>query len=240
VRVTAIVETGRARRSPWRWLRRAVLALVLVLAAPYALAIAYLTVTPPSTLALWREMRGRPVERIPVPLSAISPHLIRAVVTSEDAAFCSHSGIDFRAIREAWRRAERTEGEVRGTSTITMQTAKNVFLWHGRSFVRKALEAPLALFIDALWGKRRVLETYLNVAEWGPGIFGAEAAARHHFGVSARDLTPRQAALLASALPNPARRIASRPSALHQRLADRLAARIARAPADVGCVTAGR
>jgi monofunctional biosynthetic peptidoglycan transglycosylase len=128
---------------------------------------------------------------------------------------------------------------VRGTSTITMQTAKNLFLWNDRSWLRKALEAPLALWIDLVWSKSRVVEVYLNVAEWGPGIFGAEAAARRHFGVAARELTRTQALALAVALPNPHRRSASAPTALQRRLAGRLSTRVARG-VDLSCLALRR
>lgn len=227
-----------AAKSPWRiWARRLLAVLLVVLAVPYLVTLAYLVVPPSSTLMLWRQVTGQSVDRRWVALEAISPDLVRAVVTSEDGGFCRHWGIDLGAIREAWRRAERTEGPVRGTSTIAMQTAKNLFLWNDRSWLRKALEAPLALWIDLVWSKRRLIEVYLNVAEWGPGLFGAEAAARHHFGVSARELTRGQAIALAVALPNPHRRNAGAPTLLQRRLAERLSARVARG-ADLTCLRA--
>jgi monofunctional biosynthetic peptidoglycan transglycosylase len=162
----------------------------------------------------------RPVERTWVPLERISPHLITAVVGSEDQRFCRHWGVDFGALREV---IEEEDGPSRGASTITMQTVKNVYLWHGPSYVRKAIEIPLALVVDALWGKRRVMEVYLNVAEWGPGVFGAEAAAQRYFRVRAADLTPAQAARLAAALPNPFLRSPANPSRFAQRAAARMA-----------------
>jgi monofunctional biosynthetic peptidoglycan transglycosylase len=137
--------------------------------------------------------------------------------------------VDFDALREV---IEDDEGPSRGASTITMQTVKNVYLWHGPSYVRKTIEIPLALVVDTLWGKRRVMEVYLNVAEWGPGVFGAEAAARRYFNVSAAQLTPAQAARLAAALPNPVARTPARPS----RFASRVAARMGDGKALAGCV----
>lgn len=139
-----------------------------------------------------REWRG---------LGRISPNLARAVVAAEDARFCQHWGLDLQAIDKALE--ERERGRLRGASTITQQTAKNVFLWHGPSWTRKGLEAGFALLIELVWGKRRILEVYLNVAEFGEGIFGAEAAARHYYGVPAAQLTLGQASALAAILPNP-------------------------------------
>ena len=159
----------------------------------------------------WRTLKGAPVTRQWVDFSAMSPSLPRAVVGAEDAKFCSHHGIDWDALRDAIDDAE--EGEAtRGGSTITQQVAKNLFLWPGRSVVRKALELPLALWIDLVLPKQRILEIYLNIAELGPsGQFGAEAGAQYAFGHSAATLSPREAALLAAILPNPVRRSARNP-----------------------------
>ena len=190
------------------------------------LSLAYLAVTPPSTLMLARWVTGRAVERAIVPLAAISPFLPAAVIASEDARFCQHHGVDWDALSDVIEDAG-DDGPARGASTITMQTAKNVFLWSSRSYVRKGLEIPLALYLDLVWGKRRTMEIYLNVAEWGEGIFGAEAAARHHFGKSARDLTRREAALLATSLPNPITRNAARPSRGQRAHAGKVLARMA-------------
>ena len=137
-----------------------------------------------------------------VPLSAISPWMPLAVVASEDQRFPEHHGVDFAAIRKAVSESKNGQG-LRGASTITQQTAKNLFLWNGRSFVRKALDASLAIAIDALWPKRRILEVYLNIAEFGRGIYGVEAASRRYFGISASQLSQTQAARLAAVLPNP-------------------------------------
>jgi monofunctional biosynthetic peptidoglycan transglycosylase len=188
-------------------LRRLINALILMLViAALALAAWVLAgrfVEMPSTLMLWRNLTGAKVERQWIPIETISPHLIRAVITSEDQLFCAHSGVDFEVLRELMK---DPDGPARGGSTIAMQTVKNVYLWPQRHYIRKALEVPLALAVDFLWGKRRVMEVYLNVAEWGDGIFGAEAAARHHFRKGADQLTPAEAARLAAALPNPIRR----------------------------------
>jgi len=151
------------------------------------------------------------VRQQPVPLARISPLLLRAVIASEDGRFCSHHGIDFDAVGEAMGDYE-TRGRLRGASTISMQVARNVFLWTGGGVVRKILEAPLALALDAWWPKRRTLEIYLNIAEWGPGLFGAEAAAQTYFHKSAAALTGEEAARLAAVLPNPIRFNAARPS----------------------------
>lgn len=137
-----------------------------------------------------------------VSLSDVSPWMPLAVVASEDQRFPDHWGVDFAAIRKALAEYHAGEG-LRGASTITQQTAKNLFLWNGRSFVRKTLEAGLALAVDGLWPKRRILEVYLNIAEFGPGIYGAEAASRVYFGISASQLSANQSARLAAVLPNP-------------------------------------
>lgn len=219
----------RLLRGAWRAAWRASLALVVALVL---LTLIGKAITPVSTLMLGRWASREPVTRMVAPLEAISPHLPRMVIASEDGRFCRHRGVDFdelRAVIEA--------GAERGASTIAMQTAKNVFLWHDRSYVRKALEIPLALWLDLVWGKTRLLEVYLNIAEWGDGVFGAEAAARAHFGKSAADLTRREAALLATALPNPLQRDPGRPSARHARLAESLMAR-ERVSGDItGCLS---
>ena len=199
-------------------LRIVLIGLVCVLLLPYLVVPLYLVVRPTSTLMLWRWARGARVERVWVPLEALAPALPLAVIAAEDGRFCSHHGVDLREMREAILEAE-DRGELRGGSTITQQTAKNLFLWSGRSYVRKALEIPLALWIDVVLGKRRTLEIYLNIAEWGPdGEFGAEAGARRGFGKSARELSVSEAALMAALLPNPVRRNPRRPSSGLQRL----------------------
>jgi monofunctional biosynthetic peptidoglycan transglycosylase len=196
----------------------AIIVVILVL-APYAIAPIYRFVDPVSMPMLWRRIAGQRVERIVVPLDHISPALALAVIVAEDGSFCRNRGIDLGAIREAMKQSGDI-GEARGASTITQQAAKNLFLWEGRSFVRKALELPLALWLDLVLPKRRILEIYLNIAEWGPnGEFGAEAGARWAFGKSVRDLTPYQAAALAAILPNPVRRSAKTPGVLVRRLA---------------------
>jgi monofunctional glycosyltransferase len=191
---------------------------------------------PPSTLMLGRWLIGRPVDRVAVPFSAISPNLVNAVIASEDQRFCLHRGVDWDALTEV---VDDDEGPSRGASTLSMQTAKNVFLWPGRSYLRKAMEIPLAMALDVLWGKRRMLEIYLNVAEWGDGVYGAESAARHWFGKDARDLTRREAALLAVALPNPIRRNPRRPGPGLRQLAGRIEGRMPGMAALTGCLHGG-
>jgi len=202
------------------WLRRLALAAVALLALPVLLSLAYLpsAVHPVSTLMLKDLVLLRGYEREWTPLEQIGPRLVNSVLMSEDGQFCSHHGIDlgeFRAVFEDFLAGEAT----RGGSTVTMQTVKNLYLWHGRSYVRKALELPYAIYLDLVMPKRRIMEIYLNIAEWGPGIYGAEAAARHHFGKSSRELTARQAALLAVTLPNPLARTPGKPSNALNRLA---------------------
>ena len=231
------MANSRGKRGKARWIRRltrsfyALVALLLVI--PLTLVILYRFVPPVSTLMLLRWVTFQPVSRTFVPLDAIAPALPRAVIASEDARFCQHGGVDWGALREVIEEADE-DGPSRGASTISMQTARNVFLWQGRSYLRKALEIPLALVIDPIWSKRRVMEVYLNIAEWGDGIFGAEAAARHHFGKGANALTPREAALLAAILPNPLKRSAKRPSGHVTRKAAIILARTS--PAGATCL----
>jgi monofunctional biosynthetic peptidoglycan transglycosylase len=197
----------------------AIAAFVLVL-LPYVIAPFYRFVDPVSTVMMWRWATGGRVERIVVPLNRISPALPLSVIVAEDGTFCHNHGIDLGAIREALQQSEDNVGVSRGASTITQQAAKNLFLWQGRSFVRKALEFPLAIWINLVLPKRRILEIYLNIVEWGPnGEFGAEAGAHWAFGKSARELNGREAAELASILPNPVRRSARTPNVMVRRLA---------------------
>lgn len=178
-----------------------ILAGLFVAVHLYALALVWLPI-PGTVLMLQRAAGGEAVRRDAVPLSEISPHLVRAVIAAEDTRFCDHNGIDMQAIEKAL--AERRQGRrTRGASTITQQTAKNVFLWNGGGVPRKLGDMWMGVFIDQFWGKARVMEAYLNVAEWGDGLFGAEAAAQARFGKSAADLSEREAALLAAVLPSP-------------------------------------
>jgi monofunctional biosynthetic peptidoglycan transglycosylase len=222
-----------------RIIRACLLALVVVLAIPYLLAPLYRFVDPPSTLMIWRRATGQRVEQHWVPLSRIAPALRLAVIAAEDDRFCTHHGVDFSELHEVIGGIEDVGdlADVRGGSTITQQTAKNLFLWQGRSFVRKALEFPLALWLDLVLPKRRVLEIYLNIAEWGPnGEFGVEAAARRAFKKSAHDLDAHEAALLAATLPNPHQRDPRAPKPGQRRLAGLYQGRMARSPTIDACV----
>jgi monofunctional glycosyltransferase len=212
-----------------------VTALILLL-LPYLLVPLYRVVTPVSTLMLARWLTGRDVVRTYVPIDRLAPTLPLAVLVAEDDRFCSHHGIDWQEIQVAIREADDIT-TARGGSTITQQTAKNLFLWPGRSFVRKGLEFPLALWIDLVLPKRRIMEIYLNIAQWGPGgEFGAEAGARFAFGKSAADLDRREAALLAAILPDPVRRSARRPGPGVRRLAGIYETRSRGAAAFAGCI----
>ena len=177
-------------------------------------------VDPPATpLMLIRSIeRGGWIDYRPAGLETVAPALARAVIASEDSRFCFHRGIDLGAVQEAWDDYGET-GRLRGASTITMQVARNLFLWPGGGFVRKAIEAPLALALDFTWPKRRIIEVYLSIAETGPGLFGAEAAARAHFGKAAARLSETEAARIAAVLPNPVRWSAARPTAYIERRA---------------------
>ncbi len=220
---------------PRRWPRRIVGAVLIVcLIAPLSLTLLFRWIAPPFTpLMVLRWTQGHGIDQRWVPLEEISSHLVRAAIASEDGKFCSHSGFDWAAIDNAIDRYEEG-GRVLGASTISMQTAKNVFLWPGRNFLRKGLEAYLTPFIEALWPKRRIMEVYLNIAEWGDGIYGAEAAARHHFRKSAKALSAREAALLILVLPDPLDRSAARPGAWMARRAETIQARMAQVRLEPG------
>lgn len=203
-----------------------------------ALIALYRFVNPPfSALMAAQWLSGTTIRQDWVPLESISPNLIQAVVVSEDGRFCEHWGIDFVEIAEALKRTPH--GPPRGASTITMQVAKNLFLWPAKSYARKVIEVPLTYAIELFWPKRRILEVYLNIAEWGPGVFGAEAASQVHFNRSASQLSARQAAQLAVALPNPIIRDAGAPGPRTAHQASVIQRRTGREPEAIGCVMTG-
>ncbi len=235
------LRSGRPREplTVSRFLRRVVqigLGLVLLwVFTVFWLGLLYWAVPPVSTLMLGRWLTLQPVTRDYAPLEEISPSLPLAVMTSEDSLFCQHRGVDWGALREVVEDADE-DGPSRGASTIPMQVAKNLFLWPSRSYIRKGMEIPVALYLDLVWSKRRMMEVYLNVAEWGDGIFGAEAAAQKYFRKSAKNLTRQEAALLAKALPNPLLRNPGRPSGRLRALAGRLQGRMTREAPFGSCV----
>lgn len=234
---TASAEKRRSRRRLprlRRLVRRAVFVALALVLLPYVILPFYISANPPITaVMIWRLFGGVPMTRTWVGLDQISPNLVRAVLTSEDSRFCTHHGVDWVEVRNA---LDDADGPPRGASTIDMQMVKNLFLWTGRSYVRKALEMPLALYADLILSKRRIMEIYLNIVEWDTGIYGAEAAARHYFGIDASALSPTQAARLAAVLPAPDRRDAASPGPATLRIAQRIARRVRRAGADAGCV----
>jgi monofunctional biosynthetic peptidoglycan transglycosylase len=197
------------KRRLWRRLGLLALRGLGAVAAFYAVLILVFSFLPPpinlyQASEWWR--LGR-IDKDWVPMQDIAPAMARSAVAAEDANYCNHWGFDMAAIRLAIE-----EGEGRGASTISQQVVKNVFLWHGRSYLRKAMEAVLTPVVELLWSKERILEVYLNVAEFDEGVFGVQAAAQHHFGVDAKDLSDVQAARLAAVLPDPKGRSASNPS----------------------------
>lgn len=223
---------NRTVRRLWRYV---IAAVVILLLSPIGLILLYRQVPPPITpLMVIRLFEGEGVKKDWVPLEEISSNLIAAVIASEDNNFCSHSGIDWGSTFEAL--SDHYKGKkLRGASTVSMQTTKNLVLWPGRDVVRKAIEAPLTLLLEYLWPKRRIMEVYLNIIEWGPGIYGAEAAARAYFGRSAAKLTRRQAALMAAVLPNPRRWSPARPTSYIQTRAYRTVNRMNRMKSQMGC-----
>ncbi|MEL7150680.1 MAG: monofunctional biosynthetic peptidoglycan transglycosylase [Pseudomonadota bacterium] len=216
-------KTRRKTKTPparkWRpaaLVRRAILSVLLAIVVWVG---AYAVFPPPTTPYILAEgVKQGGIQRRWVDVEDIAPVMLRSVVAAEDANFCLHWGFDMRQLRAAI-----AEGANRGASTLTQQTVKNVWLWHGRSWLRKALEAVYTPIVETVWSKRRILEVYLNVAEFDTGVFGVEAAAQHHFGVSAQDLSARQSALLAAVLPNPKERQAVNPSTATQRRAAQIA-----------------
>lgn len=224
------------RRSLFKIVPRAIGLTALALVCLFlALAALYAFATPISTLMLARQIEGKSYERSPIRLGEVAPSLIASVIASEDATFCRNGGVDWGALREVIDSSGRL-GPTRGASTITMQTAKNLFLWPGRSVFRKSTEIPMALVLGEIWSKRRTLEIYLNIAEWGDGIFGVEAAARRYFHKHAGELDAREAALLATSLPNPIERNPSHPRPFQQRLAAALETKASRVSQGLSCL----
>jgi len=233
----SVIRGARNRKTAARIWRIASRGAALLLLIPAILVPVYRFVPPVSTLMVFDwVVRGGKVERNWKPLDAISPTLIASVTMSEDGRYCSHNGVDWSELGKV---LDRSNDRPRGASTIAMQSVKNLFLWPSRSYLRKGVEMPMALYADAVWGKRREMEIYLNVAEWGPGIFGAEAAARHYFHRPAQDLTAGQSALLAATLPNPAERDPGHPTAGLQALAGSIAAKARTADAYIDCLYPG-
>lgn len=220
------------------WLRRTIKVAAVLVVLPVVLTILYLApfVRPVSTLMIKDLVTLQGYDRQWVPIEDVAPVLLHSVVMSEDGQFCSHHGVDLAELKVVIDDAISGE-QPRGASTITMQTVKNLYLWQ-RPFttLRKLVELPLAIYMDLVMPKKRIMEIYLNIAEWGPNIYGIEAAAQHYFGRSAKNLTRRQAALLTVALPNPITRNPAKPGPGLRRLANIIERRAARAGGYVGCL----
>jgi monofunctional glycosyltransferase len=234
-----VAGIGKLRSYGWRGMARKLIRYGLMLAAlPIILMVIYIVpfVHPVSTLMLKDLVTMQGYDRQWVSIDDIAPVLIHSVMMSEDGQYCAHSGVDWSALNQVIDDAMDGEGS-RGASTIPMQTVKNLFLWNSRSVIRKAVELPYALAADLIWSKRRLMEIYLNIAEWGPGIYGIEAAAQKHFGTSAKNLSARQSALLAVSLPNPILRKPAKASRGLVRLARLNERRAAQAGGYVDCVT---
>ncbi len=224
------------RLKPWqRW---ALYVLAAVVAWPIVMTFVYSVLPPPfSNLMLLRAITGQGITKNWVSLDNMSPYLPRAVITSEDARFCEHNGVDWVEFQGVIDDVfDDDEGPIRGASTISMQTAKNMFLWDGRNFIRKGLEVPMAYWMDFVWTKRRMMEIYLNIVEWAPGVYGAEAASQFHFHKSAAKLSRREAALLAAVLPNPIKRKAGKPSRRVNFIANRIMGRMSGMDGYLTCI----
>ena len=205
---------------------------------PIVMTLVYGVVPPPiSNVMITRLFSGNGLHKQWLSLDKMSPYLARAVLASEDARFCQHHGVDWVEFQDAFDQAtDDKEGPSRGASTVSMQTAKNLFLWDGHSFVRKELEMPLAYWMDFVWTKHRMIEIYLNIVEWAPGVYGAEAASQFHFKKSAAKLTRQEAALLAAVLPNPIKRSAGKPSRRVKAMAQRIQFRMAGMSSYLTCI----
>lgn len=205
--------------------RVALVGLAILVVGPPLAVLVYRFAPPPITILMAeRLLQGHGLHKRWVSLDDIDPSLPNAVIAAEDQRFCEHHGFDFKAMQAAMRANERRPGKLRGGSTISQQTAKNVFLWPGRDYVRKGLEAYFTVLIETVWGKRRIMETYLNVAEWGPGVYGAEAAAQRYFDEPASDIDAGEAAHLAAILPSPLKWKAVGPGRYVQKRSSRIGA----------------
>jgi monofunctional biosynthetic peptidoglycan transglycosylase len=215
-------------------LRRIGITVLVLAVLPFVLLPLYAFVNPPvTTVMLLKALGGNGIHKTWTDIDQISPQLVRAVLSSEDQRFCFHHGIDWVEVENA---LDDEDGRFRGASTVTMQTMKNLFLWTGRSWIRKAMEAPLALYGELFLSKRRIMEIYLNIVEWDDGIYGAAAASERYFHVPPAQLSATQAALLAAVLPSPATRDAAKPGHGTSRIARRIVGRMATGQADASCV----
>ncbi|MGZ8364119.1 MAG: monofunctional biosynthetic peptidoglycan transglycosylase [Caulobacteraceae bacterium] len=201
------------------------IAFFLVFVFPALWVAVYRFAPPPATpLMLIRAAEGKGMDYRWRPINKVSPALVQSLIAAEDARFCEHDGFDMEAIQKAMRNNERRPNRQRGGSTISQQTAKNAFLWPERSLLRKGVEAYFTVLIESVWGKRRIMEVYLNIVEWGPGTYGAEAAARRWFHKSAANLTRPEAARLAAILPSPLKWKAAKPGPYVKRRSRRIGA----------------
>lgn len=217
----------------FRTVKRMIIALLCVV---LTFSVMYRDYNPYSMLVLKRKLFLERVEQRWVPLHAISPNMVKAVIVAEDARFCHHHGVDWGALRGAVQEAIADGDAPKGASTITMQVTRNLFLWQGRSYLRKILEIPFATIVDLVMSKRRIMEIYLNIAEWGDGIFGVEAAAIHYFKKSAGSLSEDEAAMLVSILPNPIERNPLKPTSYTRKYAGKINRRLDADVAYTGCL----
>ena len=222
-------NSDRGGGGLWLWLRDLIFAVALLLiVGPPIWVLVYRFVPPPITiLMVERLIQGKGLSHRWVPLKRIAPAMIRAVIASEDSGYCEHHGFDIDAMEKALKHNEKSPGKIRGGSTISQQTAKNVFLWPERSWARKGAEAWFTVLIETIWGKRRIMEVYLNSVEMGPGIYGVESASEHYFRKPAAMLSPTEAGRLAAILPSPLKWKAGHPGPYVRRRTGSIQARSA-------------
>jgi monofunctional glycosyltransferase len=233
----AVIRAKAKSKRQHPWARRIGLVVLAIMLGLFLSVIAFRFVNPPITPVMVAEkLRGTTLKYRFVPFGSIARDLPLAVIASEDGRFCNHWGVDWAAVKDAVQEARKRGRGFRGASTIPMQTAKNLYLWTDRSYVRKVLEVPLAYLLSIFWPKERVIEVYLNIAQWGPGIFGAEAASQHYFRKSASQLTRREALLLAVSLPAPRLRNPGKPSPRMLRMAKAVERRMPVLSTRSGCI----
>ena len=229
-------QKKQVKRPKMGVMKRIFLIFFALMILPYFLVLIYSFIPPISLPVIGKAITFQEVHWKWRSIDNISPNLARAIISAEDGKFCKHDGVDWEALQKTIKKAEKKGKLTKGASTIPMQTAKNLFLWYLPKIVRKPLEIPLAMWIDFVWSKQRVIEVYMNIAQFGEGVYGAEAAAQHYYGKSAKNLTSAESARLASILPNPIKRSPVKPSKYVRKYSGSIKARAAVSGEYTGCI----